>query len=99
MRGSHEGHNALSDGVRVPSIARHHTRKGGGMSASDPDTTDPATRDEDEVEAHAAHEPDRAPTPDEESLAERNTIDASVGEHFREMAKTGADVKGEGEVE
>jgi hypothetical protein len=69
------------------------------MSPSDPDATDPATRDEDEVEARASHDADRPPTAEEDRLAESNDLDRSVGEHFSEMARTGADVQGEGEVE
>jgi hypothetical protein len=67
--------------------------------ATDPDNTDSATRDEDEAEAKAPHVADRPPTDEEEQLADSNTPDPKAGEHFSEMAKIGAEVKGEGAVE
>ena len=45
---------------------------------------------------------DRMPTPDEERAAERAAGDVDleeVGEHYEEMAKKGASVRGEGEIE
>jgi hypothetical protein len=45
---------------------------------------------------------DRAPTPDEERAAERSAerVDVDdVAEHAEEANRTGADVKGEGEIE
>lgn len=44
---------------------------------------------------------DRAPTPDEESAAERAVADvdlAEVGKQYRESAERGANIKGEGEI-
>ena len=41
---------------------------------------------------------DRMPTPEEERVAERTEIDESVAEHEREMAKRGANQKGEGRI-
>lgn len=41
---------------------------------------------------------DRMPTPEEERVAERNEIDESVIEHERDMAKRGANQKGEGRI-
>ena len=67
--------------------------------ATDPDKIDSATRDEDEAEAKAPHVADRPPTEEEERLADSNTPSAEAGEHFSEMAKIGAEVKGEGAVE
>jgi hypothetical protein len=69
------------------------------MSTSEHDKVDPATTAEDEAGLRASHHADREPTPEEEELAESNTLDPEVGEHFREMAETGANIKGEGEVE
>jgi hypothetical protein len=56
----------------------------------------PAAKNDD---AQAAHEPDRMPTPDEERAAEQNQLDPSVAEHYKDAARTGANIKGEGEVE
>jgi hypothetical protein len=47
-------------------------------------------------------QPDRMPTPDEERAAEQAAADVDldeVGEHYEEMAKKGAEVRGEGEIE
>jgi hypothetical protein len=68
--------------------------------------TDPSreTADEERTEAaDVAHEADRAPTPEEERLAdeskERFAGDAeSVAEHERSMTETGANDKGEGRI-
>lgn len=51
--------------------------------------------------AHAAHVADRAPTAEEERVAEQVAKDVpeTAGEHFAEMAEVGADVKGEGQIE
>lgn len=45
---------------------------------------------------------DRPPTDDEARAAERaaSAVDVDeVGEHFQEAARTGAEIKGEGEIE
>lgn len=45
---------------------------------------------------------DRPPTPDEEAAAERAADDVDVdevGEHYEEAMETGANVRGEGEIE
>jgi hypothetical protein len=72
-----------------------------GSSGSDsPDAeVDEATKVEELLEASAAHDADRPPTPDEEAAAEGNTLDPGVAEHEREMGKIGAEVKGEGEID
>ncbi len=41
---------------------------------------------------------DRMPTPEEERVAESTEIDESVAENEREMAKRGANQKGEGRI-
>lgn len=53
----------------------------------------------------AAHEPDRAPTSDEELAAERSEEeleesgkDRVVAEHYEEMARRGAEDPGEGRI-
>ena len=68
---------------------------------TDRDTTGPATVAADERDAHAAHDPDRAPSPDEEEVAERVASDVDldrVGEHEQELTRLGADVDGEGRI-
>jgi hypothetical protein len=47
-------------------------------------------------ETHAA---DRPPTPDEEAAAERNGLDPSVAASYEDAMATGANIKGEGEIE
>jgi hypothetical protein len=45
---------------------------------------------------------DRAPTADEEAAAERGaaTVDVDeVAEHYEEMSETGANIRGEGQIE
>ena len=63
------------------------------------DQVDDATRAEEEEEAKAAHEADRAPTAEEEATAEQNTLDPDVSAHEREMGRLGAEVKGEGQID
>ncbi len=53
-------------------------------------------------EAFPPPAPDRMPTADEERAAERAARDVdleSVASHHQEMAETGAEVRGEGEIE
>ena len=62
-----------------------------------------ATEEEERNEADAPHEADRAPSKEEERLAdesrERYADDAeSVAEHERASGETGAHVKGEGQI-
>jgi len=59
---------------------------------------DAATRDEEAAEAGRAHVADRPPTDDEARRAEEQEPDEAVAEHFDEMNRIGADVKGEGEI-
>ena len=70
------------------------------------DETEPtsATEDEDRSEADTSHTADRAPTEEEERLAdearERFSDDAeSVAAHERSMSERGVEAKGEGEIE
>lgn len=47
-------------------------------------------------------EADRMPTAEEEAAAERAAADVDldeVAEHYEEMAETGANVRGEGQIE
>jgi hypothetical protein len=63
------------------------------------DQVDDATRAEEEHEAGAAHEADRAPTAEEEAAAEQNTLDPDVAAHESEMGHLGAGVTGEGQID
>lgn len=68
------------------------------MSNQDSGTTpSDATKAEEEVEASAPHDADRAPTQDEEQAAP-TSVSPGVAEHEEEMAELGAKVKGEGEL-
>jgi hypothetical protein len=64
--------------------------------------TDPSdeTRSVDAADALARHDADRSPTEDEERVAEaQGDLDPVVAEHYEEMNRLGANVKGEGEIE
>lgn len=54
----------------------------------------------DQVDAHAAHEADRAPTAEEERLAEAaaEDVDPLSGEEYERSIERGAAVKGEGQI-
>lgn len=67
--------------------------------AQDETRSDQATEEAEEQEAHAPHAADRAPTPEEERAAEENELDPAVAEHYREAIETGAELKGEGEID
>lgn len=59
------------------------------------------TEAEEEREAQASHAADRPPT-DEESKAADSTADSAderVSKAFKEASETGADIKGEGQIE
>jgi hypothetical protein len=74
------------------------------MSSPDSEPSE-QTRTAEESEAHDAHVPDRAPTPEEEEEAERFEASRSdeerreVAEHEKDMAERGAHQKGEGRPE
>ena len=57
-----------------------------------------STRAAEADEARSSHDADRPPTPEEESLAEEETVEEGVGEHFRDMAERGANEPGEGRI-
>lgn len=64
----------------------------------------PATEEEERAESGSAHAADRAPTQEEDRLAdesaERYRDDAaSVAEHEREMGEAGVEDKGEGRIQ
>jgi len=56
------------------------------------------TRAAEREEASAAHDADRAPTPDEEAVAETLELDPEVVKSEKEMAERGAKQKGEGRI-
>jgi hypothetical protein len=58
------------------------------------DNTRAAERAEAEMHAGA----DRMPTPDEEAIADTLAEDPGAAEHYEEMAKRGAEQKGEGRI-
>jgi hypothetical protein len=64
-----------------------------------PDETSSDTAAE-AADAGAAHDADRAPTPDEEAKAEEVAaeVDPEAGERYQEAAERGANVRGEGEI-
>ena len=68
------------------------------MPADDPDATSSETVSADEHDARAAHEADRAPTPEEETAAEQGHLDPAVAEAFEGAMERGANVKGEGQI-
>jgi hypothetical protein len=64
--------------------------------------TDPTdeTRQADAADAIARHDADREPTEGEERVADaQRDLDPSVAEHFEDMDRLGAEVKGEGQIE
>ena len=69
-----------------------------GDRLAPPTTPDRDTIREDRAAVDAEHEPDRAPTPDEERAADRNAdaADAEVAEHYDAMLERGAAQEGEG---
>ncbi|MEY2406990.1 MAG: hypothetical protein QOG39_1906 [Acidimicrobiaceae bacterium] len=60
----------------------------------------PDTEAEEEREAAKAHTPDRPPTRDEEAAADREGgVDPKVAAAYEAANRTGANVKGEGQIE
>ena len=60
---------------------------------------DAATKKTELEDANVKAGSDRAPTPDEESVADGQPgIDADVAENYKEMAERGANQKGEGRI-
>jgi hypothetical protein len=71
------------------------------MADTEHTVPDVHTHEEDEKDGAAAHVADRAPTADEEAEADEEAasgVDESVAEHERDMARRGANVKGEGRI-
>jgi hypothetical protein len=58
----------------------------------------PETRAAEREEAGAEHDADRAPTSDEEAVADELDVDPEVAANYEEMAERGADQKGEGRI-
>ncbi|MGH9090157.1 MAG: hypothetical protein ACRDZR_02065 [Acidimicrobiales bacterium] len=71
---------------------------------ADPTQPDDGTEAADMAEAGAAHQADRAPTPDEEEAAARGARRADradpedVAAHERDMGERGARAEGEGRI-
>jgi hypothetical protein len=63
----------------------------------DEEVTEETHRAEDN-DAVAQHRADRAPTEEEETAAEEDSLDEGVAEHYQEMAERGAAQKGEGRI-
>jgi hypothetical protein len=63
-----------------------------------PTRPSPETRAAERDDATTPAGADRAPTDEEESLAEQHTPDPEVAEHEREMAERGAHQEGEGRL-
>jgi hypothetical protein len=66
--------------------------------ATTPNPPSEETRDADRRDAVAQHDPDRAPTPDEERRADDLELEPDVAAHEREMAERGARQQGEGRI-
>jgi hypothetical protein len=65
------------------------------------DHVDPRTEQAEQADAFRSHGADRAPTEEEERLADQSAKDVdedTVAEHEKEMDELGADVKGEGAI-
>jgi hypothetical protein len=58
-----------------------------------------ATHEADRRDAMKHAEADRMPTPEEEELAEQQTLDPETVAHEKEMAERGAHQKGEGRID
>lgn len=67
------------------------------MTKDSKTTPSDATQAEEEAEARAAHNADRAPTPDEER-ATPGHASPQTEESYQEATRLGANVKGEGEL-
>lgn len=69
--------------------------------ATERPTTDTDPKSDDARDAQVTAGADRPPTAEEEAVAERvaAAVDPHAKEHFEEMAKLGANVKGEGQIE
>lgn len=65
---------------------------------TEPTRPSPETREAEHAEAQAKHESDRAPTPQEEAVAEAQEVEPDVAEHEEEMLKRGANQQGEGRL-
>ena len=68
------------------------------VEATEPTRPSAETREAEHAEAQATHESDRAPTPQEEAVAEAQEVEPDVAEHEEEMLKRGANQQGEGRL-
>jgi hypothetical protein len=69
-----------------------------GVTMTDKTNPSAETRAAEREEAGAAHDADRAPTPEEEQAAAKNSLDPEVAEHEKEMAERGVNQQGEGRI-
>ncbi len=58
----------------------------------------PETRAAEREEANAPHTADRAPTPEEAAIADTLEVDPNAAASIEDMAKRGANQKGEGKI-
>jgi hypothetical protein len=70
---------------------------------TEPTVPSEVTEEEERTDASSPHMADRAPTEEEERLADESASRfagdaATVAEHERDMAETGAEEKGEGRI-
>ena len=72
------------------------------MSAREPETggaVSEATREVDRRDGAKHGKADRMPTADEERAADKLELDDDVAENYKEAIETGANVKGEGQID
>jgi hypothetical protein len=65
---------------------------------ADPTKPSRETRAAEREDMDAKHEADRQPTPDEEKIADSLEVDPEAAAGYEEMAKRGANQKGEGRI-
>ncbi len=65
---------------------------------TEPTRPNAETREAERVEAQSKHESDRAPTPQEERVADAQALDPDVAEHEEEMLERGVNERGEGRL-
>jgi hypothetical protein len=69
------------------------------MSDSSDHLVDDTTRSAEQADAEAQGRADRAPTPNEERLAESHDLDPDVADSYQEATERGANVEGEGAID
>ena len=72
------------------------------MAAREPETggaVSEETREVDRRDGAKQGKADRMPTPDEERVADKLELDDDVAKNYKEAIETGANVKGEGQID